>query len=108
MGGKIAAALALDFPSAVASLTMMDIAPVSYADDDACWAGVRQVVFGLAGVDMSSIRSKVEMHKKISSVASGGTMKNFIASSIVATRTPEDTRLGWKFDLDAIAASLGM
>jgi esterase len=58
MGAKVASTLALLYPDRVAGLVVLDMAPVTYSNDDVAWKAVRDILHVLADLDITSCKTK--------------------------------------------------
>ena len=58
MGGKVAQATALLHPHRVSGLVVLDIAPVTYTQEDGSWKAVQQILHALHSIDLSVVQSK--------------------------------------------------
>jgi esterase len=107
MGGKVAAALAMQRPShsshLVASLTMLDIMPLHYASGSA-FDGVRSAVSMLNVIDDLAGRgeSAEAVQRCLEELISDQSMRSFVKSNM----RWRNGRLAWSFNLPAITNSL--
>ena len=105
MGGKVAQAMALLYPSRVAGLVVLDIAPVTYSHaHDPHWKAVEDILHGMHAIDLSSstkggILSKQELDHQLSAFLPDPALRAFVLTNYVSNR-------GWKIPLEHIVQQL--
>ena len=96
MGGKVAMALALGYPGLLASLVVVDIAPVAYGDR------FSSIARTMASIDAAAVTSRAEVQRLLAqTIPDAGTVA-FLAQNLVAG----DARFDWRINLAAISASM--
>ncbi len=96
MGGKTAMMLALRHPELVGSLTVVDIAPVSYRPRH------RELIAALRATDLAGIQRRSEADARLAQRIDDSGLRAFLGLSLV----PADSGFTWQFNLAAIDANL--
>ena len=95
MGGKAAMWLALTAPQRVATLTVVDIAPVTYPDRHS------DLVAALGAIPLASLRDRREADARLAPVVPEAAVRGYLLQNL--EHTPDGWR--WRFALAAIAAA---
>ena len=95
MGGKVAMWLALTAPQRVATLTVVDIAPVTYPDRHS------DLVAALGAIPLASLRDRREADAWLAPVVREAAVRGYLLQNL--EHTPEGWR--WRLALSAIAAA---
>jgi esterase len=103
IGGKVAMATALLYPSLVERLMVLDMAPVSYEPEEPQWDSILSVVKAMRTVRLDSISSKRDADAMLSRTVSDPGLRAFVLMNLVRT---QDGRFRWRVNLDAIERSL--
>ena len=99
MGGKTAMLVALQKPAVVASLVVVDIAPVNYhrQDDD--------VLTALCALDLQSLRSRKEAGTKLAEYISDKATRDFLLTNLQRDQNGE---FSWRINLPVIAENFAL
>ncbi len=95
MGGKAAMWLALTAPQRVATLTVVDIAPVTYPDRHS------DLVAALGAIPLATLRDRREADARLAPVVPEPPVRGYLLQNL--EHTPDGWR--WRFALGAIAAA---
>lgn len=101
MGGKVAMALALMYPDQVDRLTVVDIAPVPYADRLSAFAEA------MRAIDTLHAASREEVRQRLASLVPDAGVVPFLMQNLVARNAHFDWRLNLGAILGAIPALCG-
>lgn len=96
MGGKVAMALALLYPQHVGRLTVVDIAPVTYADR------LSVVAEAMRATDTFDAASREEVRQRLAGLLPDAGVVPFLMQNLVARNAHFD----WRVNLGAILASI--
>lgn len=94
MGGKIAMQLALDHPSLVKMLIVVDIAPVQYQ------GGHEKILEALQSINFVGINSRQEIFEQLADKIDDKSIVNFLTKNLSRSK---DGSFAWKMNLEAIA-----
>jgi esterase len=100
MGAKVCATVALLYPDRVAGLVVLDIAPVTYAEDDAAWKAVKDIIHVLADLDLSNCKTKRDVDVVLRPSLPDPALRAFVLTNL------DPATLQWKIPMDTIAAQL--
>ena len=96
LGGKVAMQLALDYPSLVERLVVLDIAPVSYPSrHDNVFSALRAVL-------AEQVTSRVEAKAVMTPILDEPRVADFLLTS---ARASEDGSIGWRFNLEGLQSA---
>ena len=95
MGGKAAMWLALTAPQRVATLTVVDIAPVTYPNRHA------DLVAALGAIPLATLKDRREADARLAPVVPEAAVRGYLLQNL--EHTPDGWR--WRFALAAIAAA---
>jgi esterase len=93
MGGKVAATVALQSPSCVTHLVVVDIAPLRRS------AETRAVLDVLLTVDVSTCASRHEIDRRLASMVTDARTRSFLLTNVERDR---DGTFTWRINVDAI------
>ena len=93
LGGKVAMLLALEQPTRVRSLVVVDIAPVAYAK------GVDPVLHALLALDLTALQSRAEADAKLGERIASKAVRDFLLANL--QRSAEGT-FQWRINLPVI------
>jgi pimeloyl-ACP methyl ester carboxylesterase len=93
MGGKTAMEYAVNYPTGIHKLVVVDIAPVSYQVHH------YQIIEGLESVDLSAIKSRTEADEKLRERIAEPGVRQFLLKNLY---WKEKGRLDWRFNLPVI------
>ena len=96
MGGKTAMALALMQPERVTSLTVVDIAPVAYAETH------QAIVDALQSLDLDGISRRADADAALQPAVPEAGIRAFLLQNLVA----KDGSFAWRFNLAALEAGM--
>lgn len=96
MGGKVAMALALMYPQQVGKLTVVDIAPVPYADRLSAFAEA------MRAIDTLHAASREEVRLRLAGTVPDAGVVQFLMQNLVARNAHFD----WRLNLGAILAAM--
>jgi esterase len=96
MGGKTAMTLALEAPTAVGRLIVVDIAPVSYVDR------VTPYLEAMRSIDTGSVTQRAEVMRQMSERIPDAQTVAFLMQNLVV----RDDHFDWRLNLPAIAAAM--
>jgi pimeloyl-ACP methyl ester carboxylesterase len=96
MGGKVAMALALLYPGEVGHLTVVDIAPVPYADRLSAFAEA------MRSIDTLHAASREEVRQRLAGLVPDAGVVPFLMQNLVARNAHFD----WRLNLGAILAAI--
>ncbi len=96
MGGKVAMALALMYPQQVGRLTVVDIAPVVYADRVSAFAQA------MGAIDTLHAASRDEVRRRLAGMVPDAGVVPFLMQNLVASNAHFD----WRLNLTAILAAI--
>ena len=96
MGGKVAMALALMYPEQVGHLTVVDIAPVPYADRLSAFAEA------MRAVDTLHAASREEVRHRLAGMVPDAGVVPFLMQNLVA----RNAHIDWRLNLGAILAAI--
>jgi esterase len=105
MGGKVAQTMALLHPDRVAGLVVLDMAPVTYTNDDASWKAVQDIIHVLSELDMSTCISKRDVDLALRSTVPDPALRAFVLTNL-DTSNAKDAIMQWKIPMQAIALEL--
>ncbi|MCB0665464.1 MAG: alpha/beta fold hydrolase [Saprospiraceae bacterium] len=94
MGGKTAMQLALDHPSLVKMLIVVDIAPVQYQ------GGHEKIIEALQNINFVGINSRQEISDQLADKIDDKSIVNFLMKNLSRSK---DGSFAWKMNLKAIA-----
>jgi pimeloyl-ACP methyl ester carboxylesterase len=80
MGGKVAQAMALLFPERVDGLVVLDIAPVTYSNDEPHWKAVTDIVSALVNVPVG-ILSKRDVDEQLRETVPDPALRAFLLTN---------------------------
>ena len=96
LGGKVAMQLALDYPSLVERLVVLDIAPVSYSSrHDNVFSALRAVL-------AEQVASRVEAKAVMTPILDEPRVADFLLTS---ARVGEDGSIEWRFNLEGLESA---
>ncbi|MCL1126344.1 alpha/beta fold hydrolase [Shewanella surugensis] len=96
MGGKIAMAMALDFPTRINSIVIADIAPVAYASSN-----TKHVLETILSVPLSQIKDRREAQAYLMKHGVDGHTALFLLKSLVR----QNQHFAWKMDIAQLRQS---
>ena len=96
MGGKTAMALALQQPSAISGLVVVDIAPVAYADR------MTQYVQAMGAVDTAMLASRTAAQSRLAALVPDPGVVGFLLQNLVSRNDHFD----WRLNLAAIGMAV--
>ena len=96
MGGKTAMRLALDRPSLVARLVVVDIAPVDYDHSSGLY------VDALRAIDVSVLSARGEVDERLAAVVPEPGIRAFLLQNLVR----QDLGFSWRANLDVLAEAM--
>lgn len=99
MGGKVAMRLAVDQPSRVHRLIVVDIAPKGYPVHH------NEIIAALRTLNFDELEGRREADAKLEESMPNFMMRQFLLKSLY---WETEKRLGWRFNLDAIEANIEM
>jgi len=103
MGGKVASVLALQHSNRVCGLTILDIAPVRYAECDPAWKAVKYVIDALSDIELLPEKKKKDIDNELSKTIEDPALRAFVLTNLdVAT----DKQLRWKINIPSISSEL--
>jgi len=103
MGGKVAQTLALLYPDRIAGLVVLDMAPVTYTQDDPAWKAVQDIVQVLSDLDISNCKAKRDVDLLLRTSLPDPALRAFVLTNLnTATSSP----LEWKIPMQAISSQL--
>jgi pimeloyl-ACP methyl ester carboxylesterase len=100
MGGKVAQTLALLHPDRVAGLVVLDMAPVTYSDQDAAWKAVKDIIHVLADLDLRAAKSKRDIDVALRASIPDPALRAFVLTNL------DQQNMKWKINMEAIASQL--
>ena len=115
MGGKVAQATALLHPHRVSGLVVLDIAPVTYTQEDGSWKAVQQIIHALHTIDLSKIKSRREVDMALrQSGVEDPALRAFVmtnldvraSSSSGVSNGNNPASMQWKINLPSIVSQL--
>lgn len=101
MGAKVCATLALTHPHRVAGLVVLDMAPVTYSNDDPAWNAVQDIIRLLSDLDLSNCKSKRDVDLLLRPALPDPALRAF-----VLTNLNPSTPLQWKIPMQSICSQL--
>jgi esterase len=101
MGAKVCSTLALTHPHRVAGLVVLDMAPVTYSNDDAAWNAVQDIIRLLSDLDLSHCKSKRDVDLLLRPALPDPALRAF-----VLTNLNPSTPLQWKIPMQSICSQL--
>jgi esterase len=112
MGGKVAQAAALLHPKRVSGLVVLDIAPVTYTQEDGSWKAVQTIIHAMNSVDLRSLSSRLEVDAALKkNGVDDPALRSFVLTNL-NTRTLKNnsaktnSTLHWKINLPSIINQL--
>jgi len=102
MGGKVAAALALCHPDRVASLAVLDIAPVNYSEEDASWWQVDEVVSAMSAVPVENLTSRKDANDFLVNTIPDDLLRGFALTNLQQYNTDQGLKFKWRINVNAI------
>lgn len=113
LGGKVAMTAGLNFRERVASLTVVDIAPVQYGGSDnvqrsKSWNSIVNIVDTLKQIDLQRIKTRKEVDDLLFPVVPEDGVRNFLLQNLVRSKR-EDKSLDtfrWRVNIDGISEGL--
>jgi esterase len=96
MGGKTAMMLALTAPERVASLVVIDIAPVNYGHSH------MGLINAMQELDLTTLRSRGDADQSLAASIPDPALRGFLLQNLVL----QDGRLFWRINLSALAAHM--
>lgn len=99
MGGKVAMRLAVDHPSRVSKLVVVDIAPKGYPVHH------QEIIDSLHSLNFDELSSRRDADKKLAESMPNFAMRQFLLKSL---HWEKENRLGWRFNLEAIDKNIEM
>ena len=107
MGGKVAKSLALSNPDRVAGLVVIDIAPVTYTNDDPSWKAVEGIIRSLKEVELPPGKTKRDVDVELRISVEDPAIRAFVLTNLETVPSKEKVQiLRWKINVDAIADQL--
>ncbi len=101
MGGKVAMALALQYPELVESLVVADIAPVVYAHDH------EEIVDAAIAVDVAAIGSRADADDQLKTAIADPGLRGFLLQNLVRDGDAWRWRVNWRAIGNSMAALTG-
>ena len=111
MGGKVAQATALLHPHRVSGLVVLDIAPVTYTQDDGSWKAVQQIIHALHTIDLSTVQSKRDVDVALRKAGvEDPALRSFVMTNLDSAGSSSSssrvTTMQWKINLQSIMDQL--
>jgi len=100
LGGKVVMAAALQEPTRVSALCVLDIAPVLYDASAPAWAANRAIAKHMADLPPSSLASRAAAIEALAPVASEMAVRQFLAMNLL----PEGG--GWRINCSALVENM--
>lgn len=99
MGGKVAMQLALNHGERFDSLTVVDIAPVSYGRRDHL-----DFIRAMQGVDLTGVQRRAEVEEQLKGKIEPEAIRKFLMQNLIARE--DGAGLAWQINLDVLADSM--
>ena len=99
MGGKIAMGYALENPSSVKKLAVIDIAPKAYGPRKSH----KKIIEAMTSIDLSKIKTRRDAEEKIAEIIKEERIRLFILKNL---KRKSDGSFEWMINIDAIANNL--
>jgi esterase len=117
MGGKVAQATALLYPNRVSGLVVLDIAPVTYTQDDGSWRAVQTIIHAMNSIDLLAMNSRRDVDAALKkNGVEDPALRSFVMTNLNASASSTDvpktnsalqnTALQWKINLPSIVKQL--
>ena len=106
LGGKIAMRLSQMRPDLIASLVVIDIAPVAYnSDNNVGWKSVQNVVRAASELDPSPFRTRAEVEAALALYVPEPGVRSFVAQNLVPRTNPSEGYV-WRINFKNIIEAL--
>mmetsp|Transcript_27339 Transcript_27339/g.53237 ORF Transcript_27339/g.53237 Transcript_27339/m.53237 type:complete len:367 (+) Transcript_27339:41-1141(+) len=103
LGGKIACAIALCHPERVKTLAVLDIAPVSYSQEDAAWWQVDKVIHAMARLPLEEVDNRDEADSMLSVDIEDPILRRFALTNLIPTSNrPGYSKWRWRINVQSI------
>jgi esterase len=102
MGAKVASTLALLYPDRVAGLVVLDMAPVTYSNDDVAWKAVRDILHVLADLDITTCKTKRDVDLLLRPTLPDPALRAFVLTNLQQQQkllSSSSPHLSWKIPL---------
>lgn len=108
MGGKVAKSLALSNPDRISGLVIIDIAPVTYTENDPAWNAVQGIIQTLKGVDLAPVgKTKRDVDMELRKSVEDPALRAFVLTNLeVVSLEDKSQQLRWKININAVADQL--